>query len=317
MDVLRWPGDRPRPDGRSVATLGVFDGVHVGHAAILRRVVSEARRRSCRAAVVTFDRHPAAMLSAAPQPAITSLSHRTRLFESLGLDVCVVVRFTEAVARMAAVEFARGVFRDLLAAELLVLGEDGRFGRDREGDVALCRELGFEVQTVSAVRVAGRRVSSTAIRRAIRAGDFAEAEVLLGRAYSLFGTVVGGQRRGRRLGFPTANLDVHNEAIPPDGVYAAWAFADGEALPAAVSVGRRLTFGPDGDGGPVVEVHLIGRDEDLYGRDIEVRFVRRLRDQEAFPGPGALAAQIARDIEECRRLLGADEGAQRRGRSEL
>ena len=229
MRVARWPGRQGPFSGRSVVTLGVFDGVHRGHAEVIGRVVSAARRRGCQAAVVTFDRHPSVLFDHRPAPAITSLEHRIRLFEALGVDVCVVMEFSEAVAQMPAEEFARTVFHDLLGAELLVLGFDCRFGRGRQGDVELCRrlgpELGFEVESVPPVEFGGRPVSSTAIRQAVTEGDLDGAESLLGRPFSLFGTVVRGEGRGRRIGFPTANLDPHNEILPPEGIYATWLFA--------------------------------------------------------------------------------------------
>jgi riboflavin kinase/FMN adenylyltransferase len=312
VEVVRWPGQEPVSHGCAVVTLGVFDGVHVGHAAILARVVGEARARHCRSGVVTFDRHPAALLGDAPQPAITSIEHRIRLFEALGLDLCVVVEFTERVAAMGADEFARAVFHDLLQARLVVLGRDGRFGRGREGDADLCRrlgaDLGFGVETVAPVRIDGARVSSTAIRSAIRRGSFALAQRLLGRPYSLYGTVVRGAGRGWELGYPTANLDVHNEAMPPEGVYAAWAFTNGEAIPSAVSIGRRETFSAERANRLLVEVHLLGRSDDLYGRDLEVRFVRRIREQRRFATPEELSAQIARDVEACREALAGEAG---------
>ena len=316
MRVARWPGRQGPFSGRSVVTLGVFDGVHRGHAEVIGRVVSAARRRGCEAAVVTFDRHPTVLFDHRPAPAITSLEHRIRLFEALGVDLCVVIEFSEAVAQMPAEEFARSVFHDLLGAELLVLGFDCRFGRDRQGDVELCRrlgpELGFEVESVPAVELGGLPVSSTAIRLAVTEGRLDDAESLLGRPFSLYGTVVRGEGRGRRIGFPTANLDPHNEILPPEGIYATWLFSIGPApLPSVTSIGRKPTFPEAGQLEPLVEVHVIGHQLDLYGRDVEVQFVKRLRDQVAFAGADALREQIGRDVEEARRVLGDGAGAQR------
>jgi riboflavin kinase/FMN adenylyltransferase len=306
MRVLRWPGEKGVDSGCSVVTLGVFDGVHVGHAEVIRQVVRQARGRGCRAAIATFDRHPAALLSEEPQPAITSLDHRLRLFERLGVDLCVVVEFTGEVAQIPAEQFARDMFARLLEAQVVVLGYDCRFGRDREGDVELCRrlgpELGFEVQSVPPVEVGGRPVSSTQIRQAILAGDFDRAERLLGRPFSLYGTVVPGEHRGRALGFPTANVDPHNEALPPDGVYAGWVFTDGHRVAGAVSIGRQETFHP-ADAPRVVEVHMIGHDEELYGRDIEIQFAEFLREQEGYADSTELAEQMARDVAVARRVL--------------
>ncbi|KPK62025.1 MAG: hypothetical protein AMK73_06940, partial [Planctomycetes bacterium SM23_32] len=312
MRAVRWPGGERPPREPSVVTLGVFDGVHRGHAEVIRQVVRAARERSCRSALVTFDRHPAAVLSEEPLPAITSLAHRARLFEGFGVQLCVVVEFTPEVADVTAADFAAAVFRDLLAAELVILGYDCRFGRAREGDVALCVELGaamgFEVRAVPPVEVDGRPISSTAIREAVRAGEFGRAARLLGRPFSLYGTVVAGDARGKGLGYPTANLDLHNEALPPEGVYAGWAFLDAERVPAVLSVGRRETFRREPTAQTVVEVHLIGRREDLYGRDLEARFVKRLRDQQAFGSAEELQAQMARDVEAARQTLERNPG---------
>ncbi|MHC4789063.1 MAG: riboflavin biosynthesis protein RibF, partial [Planctomycetota bacterium] len=278
MRLVRWPGEGAARSGPSVTTLGVFDGVHRGHAEVIRQVVEAAAQRGCAGCIVTFDRHPAAVLRGEPQPAITSLDHRIRLFAGFGTDVCVVVRFGPEVARMGAEDFLQAVVCDLLSTDLLVLGSDCRFGRHREGDVSLCRRvgprLGFEVRVVPPVAVDGERVSSTAIRQAILRGDLERAGRLLGRPFSLYGTVVRSEGRGRQLGYPTANLDLHNETVPPDGVYACWALADEERMPAVVSVGRRATFHREPGAPRVVEVHVIGGSADLYGRDIEVQFVR-------------------------------------------
>jgi riboflavin kinase/FMN adenylyltransferase len=307
MRVARWPAQDAPFSGCSAVTLGVFDGVHRGHAQVLRRVVAGAGERGCDAVVVTFDRHPTLLLSHSPAPAITSLEHRIRLFGSLGLDACVVVEFTEAVAQMPAEEFARRVFHDLLGARLLVLGFDCRFGRGREGDVEMCRRLGpamgWQVESVPAVEVDGRPVSSTAIREAIARGELERVARLLGRPFSLYGTVVSGDARGRRIGYPTANLDLHNEILPPEGIYVTHLFVNGEPLPSVTSVGRQPTFPEAGHAEPVVEVHAIDRRLDLYGRDVEVRFVTRLRQQVAFPSVEALREQIGRDVAAARRIL--------------
>jgi len=307
MQLARWPHHDAPLCRRSVVTLGVFDGVHRGHAEVIGRVVASARERSCRAAVVTFDRHPTALFEHQPAPAITSPEHRTRLFGALGVDVCVVIEFTEAVGRMPAEEFARRVFHDLLGAKLLVLGFDCRFGRDRRGDVEMCRrlgpELGFQVESVPPVESGGRPISSTAIREAITRGRLEDAACLLGRPFSLYGTVVSGAGRGRRLGYPTANLDLHNATLPPDGIYATYLFADGSPLPSGTSVGRQPTFPEAGHEESVVEVYAIDRELDLYGRDVEVQFVRRLRDQSVFAGADELREQIGRDVAAARAIL--------------
>ncbi len=311
MEAFRWPGEHPPALYRSVATLGVFDGVHVGHQRVLREVVHAARQRGAPSVVITFDRHPHRVLQRSPQPAITSLEHRLRLFEGLGLDHCMVISFAPEIAGMSAADFARTVFRDLLHVELLIVGPDWRFGRDHEGDVELCRrmagELGLEAHVVAPVMVGEQVVSSTRIRRAIRAAAFADVKGLLGRPFSLFGTVVRGAGRGRTLGYPTANLDVHNELLPRQGVYATRLLLGQRPLPSVTSVGRRETFEQAGQPPVVAEVHVLDSAADLYGRDVEVQFVTWLRGQRRFSSSEALAEQIGRDVAQSRAVLARED----------
>jgi riboflavin kinase/FMN adenylyltransferase len=307
MKVFRWPGGALSSVTGSVATLGVFDGVHVGHQSIIRQVTADAGKRGLSSAVITFDRHPQAVLGGPPEPCITSLEHRLRLFDALDVEICMVVSFTPEVAQMEAEEFARAVLRDILRVRLLIVGFDCRFGRARRGDVALLRrmsgELGLETRVVEPVRVDGEVVSSTAVRRAVMEGDLERAHKLLGRPFSLLGTVVSGSGRGREIGFPTANIDVHNELLPQEGVYAGLLFADGASLPAVVSVGRRETFFADANAPLLVEAHLLDISIELYGRGVEVQFVQYIRPQKRFPSPEALARQIGADCAETRRIL--------------
>ena len=307
MKVFHWPGEPSPVLPHSVATLGVFDGVHVGHQRILKRVLEGARRMDAPSVVITFDRHPQQVVDGPPEPAITSLEHRLRLFEKLGLEGCVVIRFTREVAGMGAADFARSVFRDMLGVRLLVVGFDCRFGRGREGDAELCRrmagELEMETEVVSPVEVDGAVVSSTAIRTAIGEADLARAAKLLGRPFSLFGMVVTGSGRGREIGLPTANLDVHNELLPREGVYASWLFARGSRWPSVTSVGAQETFRGAARHAILAEVHVLDAKLDLYGRDVEVQFVKRLREQRAFPSVEALREQVDADIAAARRAL--------------
>jgi len=309
MQTCHWPGREQPALETSVTTLGVFDGVHVGHQRILRQVVEGARRAGGAAVVVTFDRHPRRVLGGSPEPCITSLGHRLRLFESFGVDVCVVIRFTRAVAAMPAAEFARKVLRDLLKTRLLIVGPDCRFGRDGQGDIEMCRrmsaELGLVARQVEAVRVGGEVVSSTAIRRAIEGAELERAARLLGRPFSLFGTVVGGAGLGRRLGYPTANLDVHNELMPRDGVYAGRAWVESGWRACVTSVGPQPSFPGRAAGRPIVEVHILDAALELYGKDLEVQFLQLLREQKRFATPEALAEQIGRDVAMARQALAA------------
>jgi riboflavin kinase/FMN adenylyltransferase len=311
MQLVRWPGAEAPSLERSVATLGVFDGVHRGHMAVISRVLDSARQRGCSSVVVTFDRHPASVLGGEQAPSITSIEHRIRLFSRLGLDVCVVLSFTPQVAQMTADGFARVVFRDLARAELVVLGFNSRFGRGGEADVNLCavlgKRLGFEVVSVPPVTADGLPISSTAIRQDILQGDLAHAERLLGRPFSLYGTVVPGDGRGRGLGYPTANLDLHNETVPPDGVYACRVLVDVQPLPGVVSIGLRSTFHRERFAERVVEVHIIGWEGRLYGCDLEAQFAGRLRAQATFRDADELKKQVVHDVADALRLLEGQE----------
>ena len=307
METYRWPTEVPDEVECAAATLGTFDGVHLGHKKIFRRVVEAAERIGSPAAAVTFDPHPTRVLGQSHQPMITSLEHRLRLLRRTGLDLCLLVDFTPEVAEMPAREFVQKVLLDVLNIKHLVLGFDCRFGRNREGDSQLCRrmgeEFGFDVETVSPVRAAGQIVSSTAIRRAVSRGDVREAGELLGRPYSVLGEVVPGDGRGHTLGCPTANLNLHGELMPAYAVYAGVAEVEDERYPAVISVGTRSTFYPSPDAEPVVEAHLLDGEPDLYGKDVEVELYKWLRPQQRFDSAEELKEQIQKDIEQCREVL--------------
>lgn len=288
-----------------VATIGVFDGVHRGHAAIIDRVVAAASRFGGPAVAVTFSVHPVVVVKRLPPRSITSLPHRLRLLERRGLDHVVVLPFDEEVRAVSAERFARRVFLDVLRLRGLLVGPDARIGRDREGDTeflarfAAEHDLSFEV--VPPVLDRGEPVSSTKVRAAIADGDLERAARMLGRPVSLLGRVVQGEGRGRRIGFPTANLDLDHEIRPPAGVYAGRTWLEGKTHGAVLNIGVRPTFGPDGD--LTVEVHLLDFDGDLYGRTLEVEVLFRLRGEERFDGPEALAERIRSDCDRARRLL--------------
>lgn len=281
-----------------MATLGAFDGVHRGHQRILAETVSWARSLHGQSLVVTFDPLPKAVVGRAGALCITSLPHRLALMERCGLHLAVVVPFDATVAALPAEEFVGRVLLGWLGARHLVFGRDSTFGRGGAGNLRLLRRLEdqgvLSVRSPAPVRYRGKVISSTAIRQAIASGDLRAAAAMLGRPFSLLGTVVPGHRRGRALGFPTANLDLHHEAIPPDGIYATLARVGRKAYPALTYVGRRPTFLRDA-AETSIEVHLIGVEADLYGRDIEVQFVAKLRDDQRFPTAQALVAQMEAD----------------------
>jgi len=281
-----------------VTTLGAFDGVHRGHQRILAETVAWARGLGGCPVAVTFDPLPKAVVAQGGALCITSLPHRLVLLERCGIALAVVIPFDGAVAQMPAERFVRDVLLGWLGTRHVVFGRDSTFGRAAEGNLRLLRRLEAEgllaVRSPEPVRHAGRVISSTAIREAIGSGQLDDASAMLGRPFSLLGTVVPGAGRGRTLGFPTANLDLHHEAIPPDGVYAAIARIGAEAIPALTYVGRRPTF-DDPDAETAIEVHLIGIDRDVYGLDLEVQFIEHLRGDLRFPTSDALVAQMHAD----------------------
>ncbi|MEZ6197378.1 MAG: riboflavin biosynthesis protein RibF [Planctomycetota bacterium] len=296
---------------RTVVTLGVFDGVHVGHRYVIRDTLSIAAEHAAASVVVTFVQHPRAIIAGAAPKLITPIEHRLRLFAELGVENVLALTFTDELRRVPAADFAHEVFEDVLAAQVVVLGHNCRFGRDREGgaDWLLARADEFSFSTVHAeeIRIGSDIVSSTNIRAAIEAGELARAARMLGRPYALHGTVVTGQGRGRQLGFPTANLDVHHQLRPPRGVYGAEVRGDdGQRRHALVNIGVKPTF-DGGAGEETVEVHLLDFSGDLYGRDLEVVFLTHIREERRFPDLEALRARIARDRLDFLAFLGAGE----------
>lgn len=289
-----------------MATVGVFDGVHLGHFVVLRRVVERAAALGSRPAMVTFAGHPKKVLLGRAPAAVTSLEHRLLLFERAGIETALVLDFDAELRALSAEEFVRRVLHEGLGLRELVFGFDSKFGRDRGGTAEslapLARELGFAIVAVPPLRLGGRAVSSSAIREAVGLGDLRSAATMLGRPVSVLGTVVRGDGRGRALGFPTANLDLHHELHPPAGVYAALALLDGVLHPAVVNVGRRPTFG---GGEEAVEAHLLDGGGDLYGSTLEVFFLERLRAEQTFPHSEALRVQIAADAARAREVAAA------------
>ena len=290
----------PRSLGRPVATIGAFDGVHKGHQRVLADLREWAATLGAKSLVVTFDRLPRSLTSRGPAPCITSLEHRLVLFERLGIDACAVLQFDKRLRDIPARDFVTELLCDKLRARGVMLGYNCRFGRNAEGDFALLKELAAEGiclarQSARPAMSAGAPVSSSAIREAIESGHLSAAARMLGRPVALLGTVVRGEGRGSKLGFPTANLDLHHELKPPAGVYLATARVWRTWMPALVSIGRKPTF-PTSLREDVVEVSIPGLRRNIRDRDIEVRFGRRLRDQKRFPSAEALVAQIRKDM---------------------
>jgi len=293
------------PRGPLSIAIGVFDGVHIGHRALMRQTAARAKQQGGRAIAATFDPLPIqALAPGAPPSALSDVDERTRLLQEAGANDIVIFHFTKEFAALTADEFVRRLTSAGEVRQILV-GEDFQFGHDRGGDVrtlaAAGSRFGFEVVVATPVKLDGEVVSSTRIRNALLVGDVESAARLLGRPYSVRGTVVRGDQRGRALGFPTMNLAVPRERLlPRDGIYALWATVSGQRVPAAASLGVRPTFG---GGDRVLEAYLLDWSGDAYGDRIEAAFVKRLRDELRFASAAELSTQIAHDVEETRKAL--------------
>jgi riboflavin kinase/FMN adenylyltransferase len=306
--VVRHLARAPRVTGRIVLTLGNFDGVHLGHQAILARALARAKAVGGRVAVLTFEPHPMAVLVPERAPAMLQPLHdRLETLRDAGVEVTILQRFTRRFAALEPEAFVGEFLVPHLDLAHVVVGYNVTFGRNRAGSSETLRQLGaahgFGVDVVGPVTVADDRVSSSRIRRAVQAGEVARAEALLGRAFALRRRVVTGDRRGRLLGFPTANLHLRaGLVLPADGVYAVQAEVDGRRHPAVLNVGVRPTFGGRRR---TIEAHLLDFEGDLYRRWLRVHLVDRLRGEMAFAGPDALKAAIAADVAHARRVLAA------------
>ncbi|MQY02848.1 bifunctional riboflavin kinase/FAD synthetase [Actinomadura macrotermitis] len=313
--VRRWHGleEVPADWGRSVVTIGVFDGVHRGHQRIVRAAADQAAERGLRSVVITFDPHPDEVVRPGTHPPLlTSTRRRIELLEGLGTDAVVVVPFTLELSKVPPDEFVRSVLADRLHAAHVIVGEDFRFGHKAKGDVALLKELGgkYDFTAEGMPLVAdGDTISSTYIRGRLDAGAVEDAATALGRPHRVEGVVVRGHQRGRALGFPTANLEtLPHTAIPADGVYAGRLVCDsdrypGFSWPAAISIGTNPTF--EGPGERTVEAYALDRDDlDLYGEHMAVDFTDRIRDTLKFDSIEALIEEMHRDVARARELLG-------------
>jgi len=285
--------------GPLVVAAGVFDGMHLGHQAVLRSALDSAKIAGGTAVALTFDPHPSKILR--PQNAarlLTSTRHKLRLIGEFGIPAVLVIPFDENFAAVEAEDFLRKLCSAARNLVRICVGKGWRFGHARRGDADLLRRLGpvlgFETTEVEPVEIGGTMVSSTLVRQAVESGDLEAARRFLGRDYSVLGTVIPGDGLGKTLGFPTANLAAHNEQFPPDGVYAARVLTGSRAISGVANIGTRPTTKADGE--RLLEVHLIGFSGDLYGQDIEAEFLRFLRPEKKFPDLEALRAQIALDV---------------------
>lgn len=312
MEVLWGAEARPAEPQPTVVTVGMFDGVHRGHAELFARVRSEAEKLGARSAVVTFDPHPLEVLAPEKAPCVlTTLDQRLSLFEQQGFDIALVLRFDAELAALDPEAFTRAALVEDLHVRKVIVGEDFRFGHKRAGDVTTLRELGekfgFEAEAIGLVGNGPDKISSSDIRRLIAEGKIEAATDLLGHPYGLAGTVVAGQGLGRQLhGLATANLDPHPRAcLPGFGVYAGYWVWREERLPGVINVGRER--GPELDPATraVVEIHIFDFDTDVLGEKGEIEFTAFVRPEMRFAGNEELAAQIRGDAERARTLLEA------------
>jgi riboflavin kinase/FMN adenylyltransferase len=287
----------------TVLTLGVFDGLHLGHQAIMEKVVERARATGTVATAITFDPHPRSVLhpESAP-PLLQTLDQRLANFEIAGIEQAIVVKFTKDFASQPAEDFLRNVIHDRLHAKEVYLGKGFAFGKGRGGNIELLRkmsaELGFVADEVDEVQIRGMRVSSSKIRELLAHGRVDLARRMLGRPYGVEGVVIRGDRRGRTMGFPTANLKPHNRVIPKFGVYGTATLIEGKWRRSITNIGVRPTFGDVLE--PSIETYVFDFEGDLYGDALRVRFLHRIRGERKFDGIDELKAQIARDTARAR-----------------
>ena len=287
----------------TVLTLGVFDGLHLGHQRIMQTVVDRAKLTGAVPTAITFDPHPRAVLHpASAPPLLQTLDQRLANFEVLGIKQAIVIPFTLDFAGQPAEAFLENIVRDRLHAKEVYLGKGFAFGKDRGGNIGMLRDvssrLGFVADEVDEVQLRGRRVSSSKIRELLSEGSVNLARRMLGRPYGVEGVIIRGNRRGHTIGFPTANLKPHNRVIPRYGVYATATLIDGTWRKSITNIGVRPTF--ENDAEPSIESFIFDFDGDLYGDVLRVRFLHRIRDERKFNGIDELKAQIERDSERAR-----------------
>lgn len=308
MHILRSIPELSQLPGPLFLAIGVFDGVHLGHQAVISTSACHAHEGSGTPVVVTFDPHPAKVLRPKTAPhLLTATQHKIALIRDLSVAHLLVQNFTPEFAATTPEDFVNQLVSHAKPLREICVGHEWSFGKERAGNLTLLEQLGatydFNVIGVQAVTVNGEVVSSTAIRRAVEAGDLIKATQMLGREYTIVGTVKQGDQLGRKLGFPTANLSAHSEQFPPNGVYVAEARLRGTLYRGVANLGYRPTVSATGKPERLLELHLFGLSEEIYGEEVEVRFLRYLRSEQKFDGLEALAQQIALDVKAARESL--------------
>jgi len=295
------------PQKETVLTIGVFDGVHKGHRYLIETLIAKAREKGLLSGVVTFHPHPQAVLHSPPlasSPCLMNLADRVREIRHLGVALIAPLSFTPEVAKLSAQQFV-SLLQEYLKMRGLVIGPDFVLGKGRQGNAeklaALGKKMGFFIHNVPPFMVNNEVVSSTLVRQALARGDMTRVKELMGRPFSVTARVVPGDRRGRTLGFPTANFEaIEQQTLPPNGVYASITHINGKRFASATNVGVRPTFG---DGKKTVETTVIDYEGDLYGKELKVEFIQKLREEERFASPQELKAQMERDIDQARTML--------------
>jgi len=307
MKLIRAANELNAGNRKVCLAIGFFDGVHLGHQQIIRQTIADARQHGALPLVITFDHHPNAIVAPARvPPLIYSLPQKLRTIESLGPEALLLIHFDKPFSQKTGEAFIRELAATWTGIQSICVGANFVFGYKRGGNVELLKKLGaelkFSVHGMAAVSLDGEPVSSTRIREAIRAGELDLASQMLGRAYSIAAPVIEGDKLGRQLGFPTANLDAAGLALPPNGVYAIHALAGGKNYRAVLNIGTRPTFA---SGNPPlrVEAHLLDFDGTLYGQELEIVFVEKLRAEKKFPSVEELKTQITRDIAEAKNVF--------------
>jgi len=300
MKIIHAANELKANGKKACLAIGFFDGVHLGHQQIIRQTIADAHQHNAIALVLTFDRHPNSVVAPGRvPPLIYSLPQKLRAIESLGADKLLLVCFDKKFSEQSGEVFVRGLARDLGSIQSICVGADFVFGHKRSGDVALLKKLGgetgFSVHGLAAVSLDGRIVSSTRIRETIRAGNLDGASQMLGRPYAIAGRVIEGDKLGRQLGFPTANLDVAGLVLPPNGVYAGLTTIKKKSHCVALNIGLRPTM-VSSKPELRVEAHLLDFSGGLYGSELEIEIGEKLRDERQFASPEELRTQIARDI---------------------
>lgn len=277
----------------TVVTIGIFDGVHKGHQLILKKVLKEAGKSHLKSVVVTFNPHPVKVLNPGAEiPFLISFEHRIKLIKSMRIDDCVAIKFTKAFSKISPEDFIKNILIDKLNLKVLVTGENFLFGSKKKGDKKTLERLskiyGFRFYSVPPLKIDGGYISSTRIRKAIEKGDLKLASKMLGRPVTILGTVVKGKRLGRKIGFPTANINPHHESIPPSGVYSVDVALDKKLYRGILNISAHK----------IIESHIFKFNKHIYGRDIEVIFRQKIRDEKKFKSLEALKRQISLDIQQ-------------------